>query len=470
MKRFTRFFAVTLGLGLVLGGLAAAANHQFKKEFVQAKADAETVATFYKVYDNSFNNVAGSPSGYNYSLLRFNFSGSKAYFDSPSDVEYTDESILSKIKLNGVALSTYESARIRSWHDQPWLYVYYPAVSAPRSLLEFESGIVVNGVEINSFALSLNNDSRWDLSIYGDELVKNSDYLLFTPSEYSMGGNDDWPAFNMSANDAFKNNSFAVQFVVNMTADELTKTYTTLRFGTGLVGTQVFQVIIDYDANTYVYYGGSYISTTNLTTITPNVDHLFEFYCIKTSPTSTYFLLGIDGKLIFKSAATDLSGAPETTFFGIGNHVQNDGPRATVSSYKSCATTTATAINRFGKNKLHSEDISFSDNGETNNCKSYYGPAKSFFNTYLNPAQRKAFATSGDYSQLKARLVAWAAANGEDISFDATTGEIVVNSNRISPFIDKRSQTALIIAISTVTLSMVGFVVLFILKKKKAAR
>ena len=100
----------------------------------------------------------------------------------------------------------------------------------------------------------------------------------------------------------------------------------------------------------------------------------------------------------------------------------------------------------------------------------YYAKAKEFYNTYLNTTQRKAFATSSNYVQLRERMIAWAAANGIELSFNPSTGALVEGSNRIVPFVDKRSNIALIIAVSTITISTLGFVVLSILKKKKATR
>lgn len=464
MKKLSKLFATVLGLGLAVGVFAGLSSRKDNKA-VPAKADADTVATFNKVFNDSFNNVAGSPSGYNYSLLCFNFSSSRTYFDSPSDVEYNDASIMSKIKLNGIALSTYESARLRSWHDQPWLYIYYPAVSTARSVLEFESGIVINGVEINHFALSLNNDSRWVPSIYGDDLVKNSDYKLFTISDYPFNSNMPGGYIIYSANgfvDAM-NDSFGFRF--NVSLSELTSSGV-FKFGcTNMYGSSPkFAITLDYDNNVFLTFNGAIDWNTSIAhSWALNEEHLVEIYFVKVSSTSAHVLLGINGELIFKSGAKDIT---DMTF---GNFISSSCPTTSTEVYTSATDTTSMALARFAKRQLHTDTIPFSDRTEGNACRGengYYEKASSFYANYLTKNQKVEFATSDTYEQERERMTAWAAANGTTISFNPTSGEIVP-ANALPLFNIDLTNNKFEIAIVISIILSIGIAVFFILFKPK---
>ena len=101
MKKRNLLLTAFLGMGLIVGSFAFVANNNVS-EPVEVKADVATTAVFDGPHSNdAFNNVAGSPSGYNSVLLTFKFTGTKTYFDD-TDTTYSDESLMSKIKLNGV--------------------------------------------------------------------------------------------------------------------------------------------------------------------------------------------------------------------------------------------------------------------------------------------------------------------------------------------------------------------------------
>ena len=63
-------------------------------------------------------------------------------------------------------------------------------------------------------------------------------------------------------------------------------------------------------------------------------------------------------------------------------------------------------------------------------------------------------------------MVAWGVANGENISFNASTGDLVLNANRISLFKNDESRKVAIISIIAIALG-ISVTFFFVLKKKQ---
>ena len=303
-----------------------------------------------------------------------------------------------------------------------------------------------------------------------DELVKNADYLLFTPSDYSISGNNSIP-FYKDLGGVFLD-SFAFQFNVNIASENLDATSAKINLGaTDIYGNNPAFIFYLNDA-TYkfgMFLNGNYDWDTynKIPNWTADTDHLVEFYAIKSDATHMVFILGFDGFVLWKTQPKDISGINFTghTFISFSNK----GTSQLASVYSSVPTLTK-ALNRFGKNKLHSEDIAFDNNANTGACageNGYYVKAKAFYNTYLTPTQQKEFATNASYENLRNRIVAWGAANGEAVSFNASTGALVISSNRINVFHDHSENIAVIIvAITMAALSMAMMLYHFLRKKK----
>ncbi len=98
----------------------------------------------------------------------------------------------------------------------------------------------------------------------------------------------------------------------------------------------------------------------------------------------------------------------------------------------------------------------------------YYTYAKNAFNA-LDKSVRELFGTSTDtkIANARERLIAWAHANGEDLTFDSTNGYTLHGSKAITNNFNANNNQMLIIAISSlalITLIPLGF---FLIKKRK---
>lgn len=134
--------------------------------------------------------------------------------------------------------------------------------------------------------------------------------------------------------------------------------------------------------------------------------------------------------------------------------------------------TDADKVNEFVGIQLHFDEdvIETSNNSETDACKGengYYQIAKTAFSS-LTADQKELFMTDSKYAEAKARMIAWAAANGE--TFDNTTYSF--GSPRYGTYnelsIDKDS--SVIVLFLTTSVAFVGVAAIYFLKKKKAVK
>ena len=302
--------------------------------------------------------------------------------------------------------------------------------------------------------------------INNDPLVANSDYKLFTISDYPFSTNSagGWPFYSASEMVDAMSDSFGFRFIVNIPEDGLSSNIS-LRFGgTNLFGAgAVLTVNMNYSSNVSVSFNGgaSEEFSPNWST---GVDHLVEIYFIKTSPTSANILFGFDGKLLWKSGNKNISGVTFQNFFSAY------GTENTAPYYKSASDTIAKALNRFSSKQLHSDDVAFDNNSETGMClgeNGYYATAKAFYSHFLTSNQKIAFATNNTYAQQRERMIAWGRANGEDFSFDSSTGNLIVNASKIGIFNEYTNNNLAVLIV--VASSSVSFLLLFVflIKKKK---
>lgn len=226
--------------------------------------------------------------------------------------------------------------------------------------------------------------------IKDDELVKNGDYTLFTPSDFNNGSNSTWPFFIQKATQ-LSNLNFGLQFNLNLT-DEQIGGYQTLRLGTTLTGNEYFELLINYKVNTYITrfngVAGNIPSSVANISVTANEEHLFELYSIKVSENSVRILLGIDGILIFKTDALDATGASCSAIALFSGTVTSAD-----EAYSACETTTAKALGRFYSKKLESPS------GST--ALEKFENAKKYYETYLTLSQRTALEENEDFAFIK---------------------------------------------------------------------
>ena len=131
------------------------------------------------------------------------------------------------------------------------------------------------------------------------------------------------------------------------------------------------------------------------------------------------------------------------------------------------------AVNDFIASNMHLENL----DDESGKCKSegWYSAAKTAF-AGLSEAQKEIIlgsaseykvidAKSWKYSDIKARLSAWATANGE--SFDPNTGAFTKNTAK-NVFFEENSKTGAIVSLAAVAgIGLIATGVLFLLRKKK---
>lgn len=301
-----------------------------------------------------------------------------------------------------------------------------------------------------------------------DPLVANGNYKLFTISDYPFNVNDagGWPWFSATEMVDAMSDSFGFRFILNIPENGLSSNII-LRFGgTNLFGADaIITVNMNYSSNISVLFNGVEEDSSK---VYPNwstgVDHLVEIYFIKTSSASANILFGYDGELLWKSANKNISGV---TFH---NNFTAMSTANTASYYKSAEDTTHKALNRFSARQLHTGDIAFDNNSDTGMClgqNGYYAKAKAFYNNFLTSNQKKAFASNNTYAQQRERMIAWGLANGETLSFNGSTGDLILNTLKISIFNEYMGdKLTIFIIIATCSASfLLAFV--FLSKKKK---
>lgn len=118
----------------------------------------------------------------------------------------------------------------------------------------------------------------------------------------------------------------------------------------------------------------------------------------------------------------------------------------------------------FMTNFMHPE-IDFDDKG-SGECKGeegYYAKAKAAFNV-MPEESRNFFMTSTIYTNYKARLAAWAAANGDEFS---EANLLVTNPSSRVAFDTVSNDNTMIIVISVAAISALAFTTLLVFKKKR---
>lgn len=377
------------------------------------------------------------------------------------------------VTINGLPLSSYNGGSIQSWPEggQNWIIINFPAVSTG-DVLRIEKGMRFY-TEVFGTMKFVFGETKWaNVPLISDnDLIANNDVALFTTDDYDLTSDANSPLFSPSANIGALEGSFGFRFNYRIPTDK-TSTPLLRLFGTDRWGG---------DALVYIYpnYGGQ--NKTIMAVGNPNsfdwttykdcpfavdTDYLVEVYCIRTSDTSMVVLFVVnDEKLIWTSASIDLTGKT----LGKGLTMSN---AAGQEYYSAVEGTKELALERFVNGKMHMQDVSFGNRNDTDGCKGengFYAEAKAYYNSLLTPSQRKEFASNSSYLLAKERLIAWGAANGETVSFDSTTGNLIVSSNKFLLPISENSNEILIITI-VASVSIISFAMLVLLKKKKHSK
>ena len=124
--------------------------------------------------------------------------------------------------------------------------------------------------------------------------------------------------------------------------------------------------------------------------------------------------------------------------------------------------------NDFMINFMHTE-IDINDNSDTGACRGesgYYALAKAAFNV-MPAIAREHFLNSPIYTNYKARLEAWAAANGDEI--DSESNLLVANASAINYYdsLTSNNNDVMVIVIVIAAVSAIALSTLLIIKKKK---
>lgn len=423
--------------------------------------DGAVNATFNSIYPNAAYNCATE--------LLIVYNGTAL----PAGIAYHGDRLLhfeNYLGYNNGSFVNLSGAQMLSWASsaQKWLDLRFPAASAGDKLI-IEEGLTIDTVVFEKMVFQFNGTEWSRLNLIDDDpLVKNSDYKLFTFGDYRFDSNASFIRYAPSENIDALENSFGLRFIVNIPDGQLTS-MADLKIGcSDIYGSNpLYKVTLDYDTNVYLTFNGAIDWSTSKTLAwDTDVDHLVEFYAIRTSETAVTCLLGVDEQLIWKSASQSLEGLTIRKFLTV------TGTANTYTYYSDAPDTTAKALNRFNKMKLHSEDIAYTDNTDTGACRGetgYYAKAKAFYNTFLTVNQAKEFATGASYADARARLVAWAAANGETLSFNASTGALVIAAHAPLAIVDNKNTAAIILCIVVMSLSL-GVAAIWFFRKRKIAK
>ncbi len=428
-----------------------------------------------KNYTNLVDGWNHGQNGGNAVLFRFNDTL------GANGITYTNwaPQIADKVTINGVAICDITGGKISYDHGGKYFWVQYseesivPTAEYPNTILEIKDGTFFENSILSGIKVAFNQTtSLWeDNAIFLYDIIQDAEYTLFTVNSTDYVANTQYAYYSAAAMPELPDCNFGVQLNAVAETDDRDPFY--IRFGSSLAGNDFVDLVLDPKGNKNLYirkFNGTTAvmdPTVKAFEMTTGVTYKIEFYSLKDSESTVTFILGINGKVIFKTESLSLGATPvANNFFCVMRGTNND----TSITFSECPTTNAEAIQRFGKRVLHTEDIPFSNNAETNACLTYYGPAKAYYTNRLSKAEKLLVVNDGAYADLKARLVAWGAANGENITFNASTGAIVVNaSNRISLFHDESYKNVILIVVLATSLAGL-FTFLYFYKKKKAAK
>lgn len=425
-------------------------------------------STSYKTIANGWNHGG---SGGNAVLLTFDQT-----LGAAASATNVAAQIADKVTINGVAIADISGGKISYDHGHGYFWVHYsadsilPTAQYPTTILEVKDGTLFESSILNGVKLAFDTDTNlWvDDSLILNDLVMEGDYTLFTVDSTTMHSNGSFPYYTSASVSQFEDHNFGVQF--NVVANTDSRNHFYVRFGSALAMNDYLEVCIDPSLNHNLYISkfngttGPINSIAKSFSMTNDVNYKIEIYSIKDSASTVSIILAINGKIIINIESLSISNPVDCGFFCIMQGTADD----TSNTFSPCATTDAEAIERFGKKVLHTDDIPFSNNAETGACLNYYAPAKAYYTNRLYKTQKLLVANDATFANIKNRLVAWAAANGETISLNIWTGDIEVASARsLIAIVGKDNSVIIIVVISAMSISLLVVGGIYIARRRK---
>ena len=503
MKKLSKLFATTLGLGLAVGVFAGLSNK--KVESAKATASQSDIDEFTHNGQFAYQATIGSAvlmsaadvaaegnieSGYDGAVLKhvgtnsamkFDFTGSgihisdinkinfKVYVYDPSSAltsinlrirkSSTETTVLNKPQYTGFNLLTYRNTWVTYSLTASEFFTGYSFANiadANGYLTSFETFFRANGGESTVYFDSV------DVFYYGDYSVTTiSDIKTDFESPTTYEAATTYVILNN--NTPFTHHSISVSFGINIPSGvgiqldmaackAWNQPYYSIRLNTA-GSTGVVTTLRYNNAAVDTYYGA---------TISLDTDHIITFRSVLLDSTNIALEYLIDNVSMYSYVTTYAA--------------ENVGHVLIFSIYENAAgvkifdaDVNATALSRFARRQLHTDTIPFSDRTEGNACRGesgYYAKASSFYTSFLTKNQKVEFATNASYAQERERMVAWAAANGTSISFNPTSGEITP-SNARAIFAINETNKRLAITIIVSSLLATGAMLYFLLRKKK---
>ena len=123
-------------------------------------------------------------------------------------------------------------------------------------------------------------------------------------------------------------------------------------------------------------------------------------------------------------------------------------------------------VSDFSVNFMHPE-ISFDNNADTGACRGeegYYAKAKAAFNV-MPEESRNYFLNNGTYENYRARLAAWAEANGEAFDSNDMLNPVSPSISNLAIFNSNNNYLIIVVTAAIATISLAG--VFFIIRKRK---
>ena len=357
----------------------------------------------------SFNllNFAGFPGGWNYfdrqngthSTL-FKYDGDFALQSGGAD--YSAQ-VGEKITLNGKPFS--QAGTIDHVHGNRFLqFTYLDSVmndlpdGFTEPVIEIHEIVPFEGAFLTPQRIVFNG-TAWESKnlISEEELIKNNDFVLFSPADYGCGGpNADWGFYTKDGQPMAEltgHQSFGIQFTLR-TIDDGTGNFQ-LKFGDAIT-THNFLLITYYNQRIYLeqFNGAGDADLTNATLTDINLgdqqEHLIELYVIKDSASTVQILLGVDGFKIFRTRSLDITSSREWNYTSLFCVDRNGVEKVAIGS--SPATTTAALERFYARAVAHPEG---------NNWMEKYAGAKAYYDTFLSPGERTALAESSAYAGIR---------------------------------------------------------------------
>ena len=265
----------------------------------------------------------------------------------------------------------------------------------PRPVIEIHDIVPFEGSFLTPHRIVFDG-TQWIHAIEDDDLIKNSDYVLFTPSDYGFNHHDQWAFYNTTAmGELAGHQSFGMQFTLKTNNADGTG-YFQLLMGDGavtqnaLIFTYISNILYVEQINGKIGDEYSLGQKDINISLADQQEHLIELYYIVDSSANTAVIIcGVDGAKAFRTNPFSIVDFKEYQFFALKS-LFGDEANTTIASSPS---TDTQALERFYARAL--------DNPVGDTYMEKYANAKAYYDTYLAPGQRTALAESSAYAGIR---------------------------------------------------------------------